>query len=267
VTDGSRVVPAIAQALGIEALAETRALEALIERFKRQSILLILDNCEHVIAQAATVAETLVLQCSRVRILATSREALKVAGERVYRLPPLDSPAAVSLFVERAHSADQNFALTGENAPVITDICGRLDGIPLAIELAAARARALPLATLAQMLDQRFEVLSAGRRTALPRQRTMRALFDWSYDLLSLDEQRVFEQLSIFADGWTLEAAAALCGSSTTATDSVRDFLSSLLDKSLVVADAVDERARYHLSESTREYARENWRTAATPKR
>ena len=165
--------------------------------------------------------------CPQVRILATSREPLRAAGEHVYRLPSLRVPSpeatrrlsastprygAIALFNDRARAADHRFTLADENAPIVAELCRRLDGIPLAIELAAARVNQLSLNALAQKLDDRFRILTGGDRTALPRQQTMRATIDWSYDLLAAPEQRVFERLSVFAGGCTLAAATAVCG-------------------------------------------------------
>ena len=176
-------------------------LETLLAYLKNRALLLILDNCEHVIAEAAHVAGNLLANCARVRILATSREPLKVAGEHTYRLPSLSLPSAVALFTDCARAADHHFELSGENAPIVAELCGHLDGIPLAIELAAARVNLLSLRAIAEKLSDRFRLLSGGERSALPRQQTMRAAIDWSYDLLGSPEQRLFERLSVFVGG------------------------------------------------------------------
>ena len=220
-------------------------------------LLLILDNCEHVVTQAATVADALLANCPRVRILATSREPLRAGGEQVYRIPSLSSGDSIALFSDRARAVDHRFALTDDDAPAVAELCQRLDGIPLAIELAAARVDSLSIAALLERLEARFRVLAGGGRTALPRQQTMRATIDWSYDLLSAREQRVFERLSIFAGGCTLTSAQAVCAGEDVATAEVFDLISSLVDKSMVVAEFDGIEPRYRLLESFRQYARE----------
>jgi predicted ATPase/DNA-binding CsgD family transcriptional regulator len=273
IAEGHRVAGSVAHALGAEQLHESQPLQSLVARLRRRSLLLVLDNCEHLVATAALLVDALLRGCPEVRILATSREALKVGGERVYLVTPLRVPppqaartmratgagdyAAMTLFVERARHADRHFELADANAPLVADICRRVDGIPLAIELAAARTRTLPLATLAALLDRPFAILTGGARTALPRQQTMRALFDWSYDLLSPSERRLFDRLSIFAGGWSLESGAAVCASDDVDEGAVFELLASLVDKSLVVADLEAAGPRYALSEPAREYARE----------
>ncbi|HLY02015.1 MAG TPA: helix-turn-helix domain-containing protein [Candidatus Cybelea sp.] len=267
----SRVVPAIASALGVQELPNRALLETLLAHLKERSMLLILDNCEHVIAQAAIAADELLAGCPHVRILATSREPLRVAGERSYRLPSLRIPSpdvaaglsatdaveygAIALFCDRARAVDYRFALTGENAPIVAELCRHLDGIPLAIELAAARVNLLSVKALNAMLDGRFRILAGGERGALPRQQTMRGAIDWSYDLLSAPEQRAFERLSIFPGGCTLRAAALVCGEKT--TEDVVDILASLIDKSLLTSDFEGSEPRYRLLESFRQYALE----------
>ncbi|MGA2761000.1 MAG: adenylate/guanylate cyclase domain-containing protein [Candidatus Cybelea sp.] len=265
-SDPSLVAVTIASTLGLREQPERPVLETLLRYLKNRRLLLILDNCEHVIAETARIAETILRDCPEVRLLATSREALRISGEQPYRMPSLAVPpdvaeltaaqalqcGAVALFVQRATTASAKFRLNDENAPVLGEIVRRLDGIPLAIELAAARVKVLTLPQIAEKLDERFAVLTGGSRTALPRHQTMRALIDWSYDLLSPAEQRLFRRLSIFAGGWTLATAGEVC-----AGDDVLDLLSALVDKSLVVAEPAGEQQRYGLLESTREYARE----------
>jgi predicted ATPase/transcriptional regulator with XRE-family HTH domain len=269
VRDPALVAAAIAAASGLQEVPDRTLLDALVAYLKNRHVLLLLDNCEHVVAEAARVALVLLQGAPGLRILATSRELLRVAGEHSYRLPSLAVPsleeartlasaaatryAAIGLFVERARAVDRQFELTGENVPIVAEICRRLDSIPLAIELAAARMNALSASALAARLDQRFEMLSAGGRTALPRQQTMRATIDWSYDLLSAGEQRVFERLSVFAGGCGLATATAICADEGATENEVFEILSSLVDKSLVVA-AND---RFRLLESTRAYALE----------
>ena len=270
---GSFVGPAVARALNIQESPNRQLLETLLAHLKQKSLLLILDNCEHVIADAAALVATLLSGCPNLRILATSREPLRIAGEQTYRLPSLRFPTtrgivgrsaaaatkytAVVLFVQRAHAIDRGFVLSDENAPVVAEICQRLDGIPLAIELAAARVNVLPVQALATKLDQRLRILTGGDRTALPRHRTMRALIDWSYDLLPPSEQRLFEQLSVFAGGCTLASATTVYDDNGADEVGVLELLSSLTDKSLVVADLDGSLPRYRLLESSRQYARE----------
>ncbi len=270
VSDPARVAGTIALALGIEQQADQRVLETLRARLREKSLLLVLDNCEHVVDEAARITEAILRESRGVRVLATSREALRIPGERVYRVPPLEVPptqtltaveagrfGAVALFTESAESSNQSFALTDRNASSVAAICRRLDGIPLAIELAAARVTALEPAQLVDELDQRFRILVGGSRTALPRQQTMRALIDWSHDLLSEKEQRLFRRLSLFSGGWTLKAATAVCSDLTLAGDEVLDVLSSLVDKSLVVAQIGGDEPRYDMLESMHAYALE----------
>ena len=271
------VTAAIAATLGVQEVPNRRLLETLLASLKNKRLVLILDNCEHVIADAALVADSLLRGCSGVQILATSREPLRVAGERAYRLPSLSAPsleaahrlgtadattyAAIALFTERAQAADYRFAPTDENVPVLAEICRRLDGIPLAIELAAARVTMFPLEVLSKKLDQRFRILTGGDRAALPRQQTMRATIDWSYGLLTTQEQRLFEQLSVFAGGCTLAAATVVYGSEDGENVDVLDLMSSLVDKSMAVADLEGNEPRYRLLESFREFAREKLAT------
>ena len=267
------LVAAVASALGVQEVPDRPLLDTLAEYLKNKTLLLILDNCEHVIGEAATVAGALLAGCPRLRILATSREPLRAAGEHSYRLPSLGVPsleathslgakdaaayAAIALFGDRARAVDHRFVLTNENAPAVARICRRLDGIPLAIELAAARLNVLPVESLAETLDDRFRILAGGERTALPRHQTMRAAIDSSYNLLSPPEQRVFERLSAFAGRCTLAAVEAVCGGEEIAPGGVFELLSSLVDKSLLAVDFERRESRYYLLESFRAYARE----------
>ena len=246
------------------------ALDAVITYLKPRRLLLILDNCEHVIDRARDIAATVTQSCPYVRILSTSRQPLNVAGERTYRLPSLAVPparvgsaqdvlayGAVALFVDRAVAVDAGFALTEDNAADVVEICRRLDGIPLAIELAAARANVLTPRQIAQRLDQRFRLLTLGDPHALARHQTMTALIDWSYDLLTPREQKFFESLSVFAGGCTLEAAAAVCATDGEDDVAVIDLLASLVTKSLLLAELASGKQRYLLLESSRQYARD----------
>ena len=273
VSDPSLVATAIAATLGVQEVPNRPLLETLVAYLRHKTLLLILDNCEHVIMQAAEVTQTILSSCANVRVLATSRESLKAAGEQSYRLPSLSVPSpkearsisatdaaaygAIVLFADRAHGIDHRFALTDENAPVVAELCRRLDGIPLAIELAAARVNQLSPKALAEKLENRFRILTSGERTARARQQTMRATIDWSYDLLSAPEQRVFDRLSVFAGGCALTTATTVCGDEGMTEYDVFDLLSSLVDKSLVVVDPEGSEPRYRLLESFRQYANE----------
>ncbi|HZZ65550.1 MAG TPA: tetratricopeptide repeat protein, partial [Candidatus Baltobacteraceae bacterium] len=244
-------------------------MEALVMQLKTKRALLIIDNCEHVIGRVAEVVSAIVRSCNNIRILATSREALNVSSESLYRMPSLSVPAtsprlsreqalkysAIALFEQRGHTVNPKFSVNDQNAAVIGDICRRLDGIPLAIELAAARLRLLTPAQLLQKLNERFRLLTGGDRTALPRQQTMRALIDWSYDLLSPSEQGLFRTISAFSGGFSVEAASMLGATDALDEMDVLAIISSLLDKSLLQAEHGEEQLRYRLLESTREYA------------
>jgi len=270
ISDPALVATVVAEAVGLRETATRTALQSLIAFLKRKRLLLIVDNCEHVIDEARALASAILASCPEVRLLVTSREGLNIAGEEVYRMPSLAVPAtngvaaidamrygAVALFRDRARSVEKRFELTNDNVPAVVEICRRLDGIPLAIELAAARVKTLAPQQLARRLDERFTVLTGGDRSALPRQQTMRALIDWSFDLLTEAERTLFRRLSIFAGGFTLDEATAVCTDQRVDAVAVFDLLTSLVDKSLVQADIVRVGTRYRLLESTREYARE----------
>jgi predicted ATPase/class 3 adenylate cyclase len=271
ITDPELVSSVIAQVLGMTQVEGRRVDESISQWLKRKTILLILDNCEHLLGTVAILADAVHRNCPQVRILATSRQALGVSGEQVMRLPSLDVPhkigdltpaavmefGAVALFVDRARLIDKSFSLGDDTSPIVADICRRLDGIPLAIELAAARVKVLSIPNLAQRLSERFKILTGGSRTALPRQKTLSALIDWSYDLLTTQEQILFTRLAIFAGGFSLDAATAVCAGDGLDEIEVLDLLSSLTDKSLMVADTTEAQERYHLLESTRAYAME----------
>jgi predicted ATPase/class 3 adenylate cyclase len=273
--DGDDISATIAREIGATLPTSGDPLENLTRTLSKKRLLLVLDNCEHLVDRVAHVSAALLRTCPNVTILASSREALGIVGEQAFRLPSLDVPvssddrpiaaaeavtsAAVTLFVERARALDQRFALTDDNAATVVDICRRLDGIPLAIELAAARVRVLGPRGLRERLDDRFRVLTSGNRNVLPRQQTLRALIDWSHDLLDERERALFRCLGIFANGFTLEAAVALGTTGDLDEYDVFDVLSSLVDKSLVLAErtADVEALRYRLLESTRAYALE----------
>lgn len=257
VGESSLVASAIATALGVQEVPNRPLLEMLTAYLKTKASLLLLDNCEHLVGTVAVIAQVVLGSCPRVRILATSREPLASAGERVYRLPSLTENDGVALFADRAQAVDAHFALSDENAPTVGEICRHLDGIPLAIELAAARANMWSVLELVGKLGDRFKILKGGERTALPRQQTMRAAIDWSYNLLSRSEQRLLERLSVFAGGCTAAAAIAVCASGELAEDDILDLLSILVAKSLVLAESDGDATRYRLLESTRAYAGE----------
>ncbi len=269
ISDPELVASIIAKVLGMTQTQGQRLDASLPLWLKGKNLLLILDNCEHVLEPVASIADSILAAAPDVRMLTTSRQALSIAGEEVLKLSSLDVPhetahlspvaimefGAAALFVDRARSVDKSFALTDDTAPIVGEICRRLDGIPLAIELAAARVKVLSIPNLARRLNERFKILSGGSRTALPRQKTLSALIDWSYDLLSPPEQTLFDRVGIFAGGFGLEAASAVCAGDGIEESDVLDLLASLADKSLVVADTSGESERYRLLESTRAYA------------
>jgi predicted ATPase/DNA-binding CsgD family transcriptional regulator len=245
-------------------------LDTLAEAVGDRRLLVVLDNAEHVLGAAAKLADALMRSCPRACLLVTSREPLGISGERIFRVPPLPVPPAdlavssqlaafesVQLFTERAAMRRRGFVLDEDNAAAVAAVCARLDGIPLALELAAARLGSLSVSEISSRLDQRLRLLTGGSRTALPRHQTLRALIDWSYDLLNPDEQIVLDRLSVFAGGWTLEAAEAVTAAGDTGEWQVLDRLSALVDKSLVQADETRGSSRYRLLETVRHYAAE----------
>ena len=268
-TDERLVPHAVASVLGVKEEAGRPVTEVLVKHVADRRLLLVLDNCEHLVQACAGLAEQLLRSGPHVRILASSREPLRVSGEASFPVPALAVPAlhdavavdallqypAVRLFVDRATAALPAFRLTGHNARTVAEICRHLDGIPLAIELAAARVRALSVENIAAHLNDRFRLLTGGDRTALPRQRTLRALIDWSYDLLTEKERILFRRLAVFAGGWTLEAAEAVCSGGDVGEVELLGLLADLVDKSLVMVEA--EGGRYRLLETIRQYADE----------
>lgn len=270
--DEALVPQAVAAAFAVREQPDRPLLDSLSDALRPKALLLILDNCEHVLTACAVLATALLRAAPRVQILATSRQALGAAGETVWSVPTLDVPNpqvvdttaevlgfdAARLFVDRAAAALPSFAVTDRNARTVAEICHRLDGIPLALELAAARVRVLNVEQIAARLGDRFRLLTGGSRAEMPRQQTLRALIDWSHDLLDEPERALFRRLSVFGGSFTLEAVESVGQGDAVAEADVLGLLTSLLDKSLVAADAgtPDER-RYRLLETIREYARE----------
>ena len=289
ISDTLLVPRTAAIAIGLREEPQRPVIDMLCDYLKDKKILLILDNCEHLVDACARVADKLLHAAPDVRILASSQEALGIGGEVTYRVPSLGLPdvhhlppfeslsqyEAVKLFIDRAASAVPSFAVTNENAPALAQICDRLDGIPLAIELAAAKVRVLSVDQIAKRLDDRFRLLTGGSRTALERHQTLRAAIDWSYNLLPADEQLLFSRLSVFAGGWTLEAAEAVCSLELAAKESpagddilredILILIEQLINKSLVTTEEVQGETRYanagsfryHMLETMREYAYE----------
>ena len=269
VTDPGLVYQRTAAVLGIEMQLGQPRLATLAEALRARRVLLLLDNCEHVITECAQLADALMSSCSEVRILATSREALRVSGETIWTVPPLSVPdarllptvgavaqsEAARLFVDRARSALPRFNLTVGNAASVARICDYLEGIPMALELAAARVRNLSPEEIASRLQDALELLVGGSRVAPLRQQTLQATIDWSYALLEPEEQLLFEQLSVFAGGWTADAAEAVCRSDRMPTESVVNVLARLADKSLVLVDHRDDApVSYHMPQILRQY-------------
>ena len=270
-TDPALLEQTVATVLGVQGEAGQPLEAGLIAHLQAQTTLLLLDNCEHLLAACATLVERLLAACPGVTILASSREPLGLPGETVYRVPSLGLPPAgaanpadlaavesVRLFLDRVQAVQPHFRLTNENAPAVAQICRRLDGIPLAIELAAARVRLLPVEGITARLDDRFRLLTGGSRTALPRQQTLRALIDWSYDLLPAEERHLLRALSVFAGGFTEAAAAAVAAPDAPPDPSFSDTLQQLVNKSLVLLETdAGGSPRYSLLETIRQYARD----------
>jgi predicted ATPase len=270
--DPNLVPAAVASVLDVGEQPGRLLLESIGDAVGSRHLLLVLDNCEHLLESCADLAKWLLQGCPQLQVLATSREALNVPGECAWRVPSLSLPGAqhataanelneyeaVRLFIERASSARSGFALTSQNSTAVVQVCRRLDGIPLAIELTAARVNALSVEQLAQRLDDCFRLLTGGSRTTLPRQQTLRAAIDWSYDLLSGSERVLLRRLAVFTGGWTLEAAEAVCTTGDgIASEEVLELLCSLVDRSVVDAEERDGAQRYRLLETIRQYALE----------
>lgn len=272
VTDAGLVPATLLSTFNLREDRHRSTLDVLIDYLRAKTILLVLDNCEHLIEACVHIGAALLQSCPGLRILASSREALGITGEVAYRVPSLKTPNpeqlppldqlekadSVCLFTERAAAAKPGFALTDANAFSIAQICHRLDGIPLAIELAASRVKVLSPDQIAARLDDRFRLLTGGSRAALPRQQTLRAAIDWSYSLLSEQEKALFRRLAVFVGGWTLEAAEFVCAGENAAVD-ILDLLTRLVDKSLVLIEETGGENRYHRLETIRQYSREKF--------
>jgi predicted ATPase len=270
IQDPKLVVQAVADALSVSSQAN-RSLETLLFDFlQSRSLLLILDNCEHMVEETARVSAALLVYAPSIQILTTSQVPLGLAGETEWLVPSLSLPdvgqepgeltqwmdfAAIRLFVERARSIRSDFSLTSQNARAVLEVCRRLDGIPLAIELAAARIKLLTVEEIASRLDDRFTLLTGAKRFVTSRHQTLAAAINWSYELLSTDEQKLLNRLSVFSGSWTLEAAEAVCADDTLASAMVLDLLSRLVDRSLVVTNQADHETHYRLLDSIRLFA------------
>ena len=276
-SDPALVAQEVASTLGVREGPGNPLLDMLLDYLQSKQLLLLLDNCEHLMEACAALVDNLLRSCPNLIVLAASREALGIGGESTYRVPSLSLPdpkslppveklrmyEAVSLFIDRAVAAVSTFRVTNHNAPAVAQVCQRLDGIPLAIELAAARVKVLTVEQIAERLDNSFRLLTGGSRTALPRQQTLRALIDWSYNLLTETEGVLLGRLSVFMGGWTLPAVEAVCDGEGIEEYEVLELLTSLVEKSLVVAEEafsaeeVRGEARYRLLETVRQYAGE----------
>lgn len=271
-TDPNLVLQAVAEVMGVYEERGKPLSSSLLTALKTRHVLLVLDNCEHLIVGCRSVVSDIIRVCPNVRIMASSREPLGVSGEQIYRVPSLALPEritsqkaedmakyeALSLFEERAKQVMPTFSIRDENLRFVIEICRRLDGIPLAIELAAARARTLPVDEILTRLDNRFALLTGGPHDVSSRQQTLQALIDWSYDLLNERERSTLLNLSVFSGGWTLAAASSVCAADGVSQDSAVDVITDLVDKSLVIYKEgnIDDR-RYRLQETVQQYARE----------
>ena len=271
VFDSDMVTQLTAKALGIREQPRRPLLETLVDRLRSKRLLLVLDNCEHLLDACATLTGALLKTCFNLRILATSREAIGITGESIFQVRSLATPEpgatmslrslcqfeAVRLFKDRAVAVQSRFVLTDATAPAVAQICWRVEGIPLAIELAAARMSALSTAQIAERLRDSFELLSHGKRTAMPRHQTLRATIDWSYALLTDAEQTLFQRLSAFAGGFDLKAAEDVCAGEGIEREHILDLLTQLVEKSLVLVREHTGTTRYRLLEPIRQYAQD----------
>jgi predicted ATPase len=268
VADPSRLSRVIVSALNLPDQSNRDTTEKLIGYLEERQLLIVLDNCEHLLEACARLAETLLRGCPKVRILATSREPLGLSAEAVYLIRPLSTPPvqrshdakavthyeAVSLLVDRARNVLPDFEITDENVGAVVQLCDRLDGIPLAIELAATRLRSLSVTQIVERPDKRFSLLTGGNRAALPRQQTLRALIDWSFDLCDQHERLLWARLSVFAGSFDLAAVEQTCGHSPLVPESIVDLLDGLVAKSIVLTERIGERVRYRQLMTVREY-------------
>ena len=271
ISDPQLIPQTVASALHLREERGRSITDAVASYLKSTNLLLVLDNCEHVIGAIAQLADVLLRNCPNLRILATSRESLAIAGEMLFRVPPLSLPdtatapdaaslgkhEAVELFVERVRAVKTAFVLNESNAALVAKVCIHLEGIPLAIELAASRMKVLSVEQIADRLGHRLKLLRGGSRTALPRHQTLLAAIDWSYNLLSETEKTLFRRLSVFSGGWTLEAAENVCLGEPVDRDNLLELLSGLIDKSLVLLDERDGQQRYRFMMTLLEYAQE----------
>jgi predicted ATPase/DNA-binding SARP family transcriptional activator len=270
ITDDTLVTQLIAKSFGVQDAADQPLVETLTSHLRSKFLLLIIDNCEQLINACAQIVDLLLKECPHLKIMTTSRESLNISGEHVHDIPPMVLPDpqklslldllveydGIRLFVERARSVDSNFALTDENASFVAQICFDLDGMPLAIELAAARIKVLTPEQIAVRLNDRFQLLISGSRTALPRHQTLQAVMDWSYNLLSEKERSMFQRLAVFSGGWSLDAVEAVYSNEHKNTNEVINLLSNLVDKSLVIKDGEQAgTVRYRMLETIRKYA------------
>ncbi|HLK56535.1 MAG TPA: tetratricopeptide repeat protein, partial [Chthonomonadaceae bacterium] len=275
-SEGQQIVPHLAAVLGIREEPGRSLLERLIEYLRTKRLVLVLDNCEHLLEASAQAVSHLLRECARVRVLATSREALGIIGEAVFPVPSLATPnpkyltagsatllqglvgyESIQLFVERAQERQKGFVLTQRNALAVAQVCFQLDGIPLAIELAASRVHAMTVEQIAVRLNDHLSLLTIGNRTAPPRQKTLRATLDWSYALLNVAEQTLLARLSVFSGGATLPAVETICSGAGIEQKQVLDLLTSLIEKSLVLLETMQAEGRYHLLETVQQYAAE----------
>ena len=280
--DPALVPQTVAASLGLREHSERPILSILTDFLQFKHVLLVMDNCEHVVAECARLTDHLLRACPDMRILATSQTTLGVPGEVTYGVPPLALPdplhalsaeqltqfEAVRLFVERAWLSKPGFAVTADNAAAVAQVVHQLDGIPLAIELAAARAKVMSVQQISERLEDRFRLLTAGGRTVAPRHQTLKAAMDWSYDLLAESERTLLRRLSVFAGGWTLEAAEAICAGGDVEDDQVLDLLARLVDRSLALVQEIPRGStRYRLLETVRQYGRDRLRESGEEER
>lgn len=272
VNDPDFILQTLMNSFGFKDESGKTAEEILKDHLKDKELLLILDNCEHLIKECAVTVEMLLSNSTNLKIITTSRESLNCSGEKIFSVPSLSLPdvsvnntplqlsqyESVRLFIERAISVKMEFRVNNENAPALAEICSRLDGIPLAIELAAARIKVLSVEKISERLINRFSLLTGGKRTALPRQQTLKAMIDWSYDLLSEKEKILWERLSVFTGGWTLESAEEICSDEKINVTEILDLLNALTEKSIIIYDI--EMERYRILETLKQYGEEKLR-------